>query len=162
PYTTLFRSLEQRGMTEADLPELVYLVAEESDEYKNEVVKRTEKDNFKTLNDYLMDNFTPAERSELKSPKYFYEITFSKPGGIPMPLIVRYSYVDGSKEMITYPVEIWRKNDKESKRVIASEKEIIRIEVDPHAKTADVDTSNNKWPKEISDSDFDNFKKKVQ
>ena len=154
--------LEQRGMTEADLPELVYLVAEESDEYKNEVVKRTEKDNFKTLNDYLMDNFTPAERSELKSPKYFYEITFSKPGGIPMPLIVRYSYVDGSKEMITYPVEIWRKNDKESKRVIASEKEIIRIEVDPHAKTADVDTSNNKWPKEISDSDFDNFKKKVQ
>ncbi|WP_417359934.1 M1 family metallopeptidase [Galbibacter sp.] len=154
--------LEQRGMTEADLPELVYLVAEESDEYTNEVVKRTEKENFKTLNDYLMDNFTPAERAKLKSPKYFYEITFSKPGGIPMPILVEYTYADGSKEMITYPVEVWRKNDKESKRVIASEKEITRVEIDPKAQTADVDTSNNIWPKEQTDSDFDNFKKKVQ
>src|SRR5690606_3488976 len=144
------------------LPELVYLVEEQSDEYKNEVIKRTEKENFKTLDAYLMDNFTPAERAKLKAPKYFYEITFTKPGGIPMPILVEYTYGDGSKEMITYPVEVWRKNDKESKRVIASEKEITRIEVDPKAKTADVDTTNNVWPKEQTDSDFDNFKKKVQ
>ena len=154
--------LEQRGMTQSDLPELVYLVAEESDEFKNEVTKRTEKENNKTLNDYLMDNFTPSERSKLKSPKYFYEITFSKPGGIPMPLIVEYTYADTSKEMVTYPVEVWRKNDKEIKKVIASEKEITRILVDPKAKTADVDTSNNAWPAEVNDSDFDQFKKKVQ
>lgn len=154
--------LEQRGMTQSDLPELVYLVAEESDEFKNEVAKRTEKENLKTLNEYLMDNFTPSERSKLKSPKYFYEITFSKPGGIPMPLIVEYTYADTSKEMVTYPVEVWRKNDKEIKKVIASEKEITRILIDPKAKTADVDTSNNAWPAEVNDSDFDQFKKKVQ
>lgn len=154
--------LEQKGMTQSDLPALVYLVAEQSDEYKNEVVKRSEKENFKTLNEYLMDNFTPSERSKLKSPNYFYEVTFTKPGGIPMPLIVQYTYGDGSQETITYPVEIWRKNDKQHIRVIASEKEITSIEVDPKAQTADVDTSNNKWPKDQTDSDFDNFKKKVQ
>lgn len=154
--------LEQRGMSESDLPELLYLVAEESDEYKNEVIKRTEKENFKTLNEYLMDNFTPSEQSKLKTPKYFYEVTFIKPGGIPMPLIVQYTYGDGTKETITYPVEVWRKNDNEHKRVIASDKEITSIEVDPKLQTADVDTSNNKWPKDQSDSDFDNFKKKVQ
>src|SRR5690606_31420951 len=151
--------LEQKGMTQSDLPALVYLVAEQSDEYKNEVVKRSEKENFKTLNEYLMDNFTPSERSKLKSPNYFYEVTFTKPGGIPMPLIVQYTYGDGSQETITYPVEIWRKNDKQHIRVIASEKEITSIEVDPKAQTADVDTSNNKWPKDQTDSDFDNFKK---
>ena len=51
----------------------------------------------------MMDNMTAEERAAVKEPKYFYEITFDKPGGIPMPLIVEYSYADGTKENITYP-----------------------------------------------------------
>lgn len=102
------------------------------------------------------------ERAQVKEPKYFYEITFDKPGGIPMPLIVEYTYADGSKENITYPPEIWRKNDDEVKRVISSQQELVGIVVDPKAETADIDTTNNAWPKNQQQSDFDKFKENIK
>lgn len=50
----------------------------------NESLKgKTAVENATSLNEYLMDNFTPEERAALKQPKYFYEVTFNKPGGIP-------------------------------------------------------------------------------
>ena len=107
-----------------------------------------------------MDNFTPEERKAIKNPKYFYNVTFEKPGGLVMPIIVEYTYADGTKSMATYPAEIWRLNDREVSKGIASEKEIISIIVDPNLETADVDTSNNSWPKKIEQSDFDKFKSK--
>ena len=110
----------------------------------------------------MMDNMTEAERSQVKEPKYFYEITFDKPGGVPMPLIVEYTYADGSKENVTYPPEIWRKNDAEVKRVIASQKELVGIAVDPKMETADIDTTNNSWPKKDEKSDFDKFKENIK
>ena len=36
----------------------------------------------------------------------------------------------------------------------------ISIEVDPDEETADIDTSNNSWPKKIEQSKFDQFKSK--
>ncbi|WP_417445149.1 M1 family metallopeptidase [Joostella sp.] len=162
PNARIREILEQRGMSESELPDLVYLVAEDSDDYKNEVAKKSEQENFKSVNEYLMDNFTPQERNNMEAPKYFYEVTFNKPGGIPMPLIVEYTYEDGTTKSITYPVEVWRKNDKEVKKVIATDKAITSIVVDPKAETADIDTENNSWPKKQGDSDFDKFKKKVQ
>ena len=109
-----------------------------------------------------MDNMTPEERAQVKEPKYFYQVTFDKPGGIPMPLIVEYTYADGTTESITYPPEIWRKNDKEVSRVFSSDKELVGIAVDPKLETADIDTTNNSWPKEEKESDFDKFKQKVK
>ena len=62
-----------------------------------------------------------------KIPKYFYEISFEKPGGLVMPIIVDYTYSDGSTERVEYPVQVWRKNDDEVKKVVASDKEIVGI-----------------------------------
>ncbi|TRZ41410.1 M1 family metallopeptidase [Robertkochia solimangrovi] len=162
PTKKMKQVMEQRGYTEADFPPLVYMVDESSEEYTEDVAKRSDEENYKVLNEYVMDNFSAEERAKLKQPKYFYEVTFEKPGGIPMPLIVEYNYKDGTKETIKYPVEIWRKNDKEVKRVMATEKEISSIVVDPKGETADVDTENNQWPRKQTDSDFDKFKQKVQ
>src|SRR5690606_40478798 len=105
---------------------------------------------------------TAEERAAMKQPKYFYEITFVKPGGIPMPLIIEYTYNNGIKKTIKYPAEIWRKNDVEIKKVIASESEIVSIIVDPKKETADIDTENNVWPKIKEPSEFDKFKQKVK
>jgi len=93
--------------------------------------------------------------------KFFYEITFDKPGGLVMPIIVEYTYADGSKERKTYPAQIWRYNDKEVTKAIHSDKEIINIAIDPDLETADVDTSNNSWPKK-EDSKFEKFKNKIK
>ena len=109
-----------------------------------------------------MDNLTPEERAKAISPKYFYEVTFNKPGGLPMPLIVEYTYADGSKENMTYPPEIWRMNDKEYKRVLATQKELVGIQVDPKAETADIDVTNNSWPKKEVESDFQLFKEGIE
>jgi hypothetical protein len=94
-------------------------------------------------------------------PSFIYSVEFEKPGGLIMPLIVELTYADGSKEKQTFPAQIWMKNDATVKRVFASTKEITSIKVDPDFETADVDTSNNSWPKKESNK-FDSFKNKVK
>jgi aminopeptidase N len=153
---------KQQGRDLKNLPALVYMVEEGSEDYNESMKKGTLSDNSKTLKEYLMDNFTDAERKNIKEPKYFYNVTFEKPGGLVMPIIVEYKYADGTTKTETYPAEIWRLNDKEVSRAIASDKEIVGIVVDPNLETADIDTSNNSWPKEVKESDFDKFKEKVK
>lgn len=150
-----------RNIKEEDLPPMVYLEEEDSEDADAKLKGKAPSENSKTLKEFMMDNLSAAERNAIEEPKYFYEITFNKPGGIPMPLIVEYSYADGSKENITYPPEIWRKNDQEVKRVLASRKELVGIVVDPKAETADIDTTNNSWPAKEVKSDFELFKENI-
>ena len=93
--------------------------------------------------------------------KYHYEITYNKPGGLVMPIIVEFTYKDGTKEKKTYPAQIWRLNDNEVTKVFSSTKEITNIQIDPNLETADVDTSNNSWPKK-KETKFDTFKNKIK
>ena len=162
PSKKLEEYLMARNITEADLPPLVYLVEEESENLDPASIGQSPSETSTPLREYMMDNMTAEERAEVDEPKYFYEVTFDKPGGIPMPLIVEYTYADGSKENITYPPEIWRKNDEEVKRVISSQKELVGILVDPKAETADIDISNNAWPKKEQKTDFDRFKENIK
>ena len=96
-----------------------------------------------------------------KQDKYHYEITYNKPGGLVMPIIVQFTYKDGTKEKKTYPAQIWRYNDNEVTKVFSSSKQITNIMIDPDLETADVDTSNNSFPTENGDK-FDSFKKKIK
>ncbi|OYX22885.1 MAG: aminopeptidase [Flavobacteriales bacterium 32-35-8] len=153
--------MKERGLVESNLRPLMYLVEERSEDYNDDLKKGSLADNSKALGDYLMNNFNQEALSKLKTPKYFYNITFEKPGGLVMPIIVEYKYADGTSKRETYPAEVWRLNDKEVNKAIASEKEIIGIVVDPNLETADIDTSNNSWPKQAQQSDFDTFKDKV-
>ena len=150
--------VKARGMSLSDLPPLVYMVEEGSEDYKEDMKAKSLMEGSQSLKEYIMDNFTPAEQKQLKEPKYFYNVTFEKPGGLVMPIIVEYTYADGTSKTETYPAQIWRLNDKEVSKAVASEKEIVKITVDPKLETADVDTSNNTWPKEEQTSEFDNFK----
>jgi hypothetical protein len=96
-----------------------------------------------------------------KDSKYHYEITYNKPGGLVMPIIVQFTYKDGSSERKVYPAQIWRYNDKEITKVFSTSKELSKITIDPKQETADVDTSNNNWPKE-SKNQFEKFKSKIK
>ena len=146
--------LARYGMTADDLNPSVFMVAENSEEFDASLAEGKPKDHSEVLASTL------EEGQEL--PAYFYEIEFEKPGGIVMPIIVEYSYADGTTERITYPVQVWRKNDASVKKLITSDKELIGVTVDPDAETADIDLTNNAWPKQEADSDFDAFKAKVQ
>ncbi|MEJ6557264.1 MAG: M1 family metallopeptidase [Flavobacteriaceae bacterium] len=146
--------LARYGMTADDLNPSVFMVAENSEEFDASLAEGKPTDHSEVLASTL------EEGQEL--PAYFYEIEFEKPGGIVMPIIVEYSYADGTTERITYPVQVWRKNDASVKKLITSDKELIGVTVDPDAETADIDLTNNAWPKQEADSDFDAFKAKVQ
>ena len=151
----LVERLKQFGR---DTSSMVYFVEEGQDGYAEASKNASALGNLPTVKEYIMDNFTPEERKELKSPKYFYQVTFEKPGGLVMPIIVQYEYADGTKEKVTYPAQIWRLNDKRASKSIASAKEIVSIQLDPDLETADVDVTNNSWPREIKQSEFDQFK----
>ncbi|GAK88716.1 Zn-dependent aminopeptidase [Nonlabens ulvanivorans] len=94
----------------------------------------------------------------MKEPKYFYQITVEKPGGLVMPIIIEYTYADGTSETVTHPAEIWRLNDKEVSLSKATQKEIVGIVIDPKLETADIDTSNNSWPQEPKVDKFEEMK----
>lgn len=151
--------LKQYGVSDPESMDFVYVVEEGSEEFKEEMKSKSILENAPKLQAYLMDNFTAEERAKMKSPKYFYQITFNKPGGLVMPLIVEYTYADGTTKNVTYPVQVWRKNDSEVSKAVASDKEIVKVVVDPNLETADVNLDNNSWPQEAKESKFEQFKK---
>ena len=155
--------LEQYNMTLEDLPEnMMYMVAEDSESFEPSMAEGSAIENSQSLRNYIEENNTEIDRSNAEVPKYFYEIEFEKPGGLVMPLIVEYSYADGSTERVTYPVQVWRKNDASVRKVLATNKELVGVTIDPDEETADIDTSNNSWPKEEQATDFDKFKARIK
>ncbi|CAM1343732.1 M1 family metallopeptidase [Tenacibaculum amylolyticum] len=113
--------------------------------------------------DFIEDTTSGLGFGKHKNPKskFYYEITYNKPGGLVMPIIVEFTYKDGTKERKQYPAQIWRLDDNKVTKVFASDKEITNIALDPDLQTADVDTSNNNWPKE-KETKFEKFKNKIK
>lgn len=90
----------------------------------------------------------------------FYEVTLKNVGGLVTPLLIEWTYADGSKELEYVPAEIWRLNENEVTKVFAKNKEVVKIQLDPNKETADVADENNFFPKQQVPSRFDQFKKK--
>ena len=143
-----------------------------TDKPNDRVVKLKEqyKQYFDSLGDlvYITDKKEDANPKAMDAyangkevPSYIYSVEFEKPGGLVMPIIVELTYADDTKERITYPAQIWMKDENTVKRVFSSTQEIKSIKVDPDFETADVDTSNNSWPKKET-TKFDKFKNKVK
>ncbi|CAL2079778.1 M1 family metallopeptidase [Tenacibaculum sp. 190524A05c] len=109
-----------------------------------------------------INGLSADKRANIKElPKYMYQVEFEKPGGLVMPIILEITYADGTKKREVYPAQIWNKDDNRAFRVFTSSKEITNIAIDPDEETADVDTSNNSWPKKTEDK-FNQFKNKMK
>ena len=108
--------------------------------------------------DKAMKNMSEAEKSVLSSNKNYYEITFSNKGGLVMPLILLFEYIDGTKEEFRVPAEIWRKDNFTVTKVFPAKGEVKQISLDPYFETADVDLSNNYYPEKPTPSRFELFK----
>ena len=86
-------------------------------------------------------------------------MTLKNTGGLISPVVIEWTFKDGSKEIERIPAEIWRTNEYEVKKVFVKEKEVVNIIVDPNAETADVNQLDNVFPKKEADSKFDQVKK---
>ena len=150
----------RRGRKISDGEPMLYLVTEDTPDFKQELKKGLDAKNIQALSEYLDKNYTAEEKNALKSPKFFYEVEFEKPGGLIMPIIVELQFEDGTSETQKFPAQIWRRNNDTAKRVFATEKKVVKIQVDPKLETADVDVENNYWPKGETESKFDTLEKK--
>ena len=75
-----------------------------------------------------------------------------------MPIILEWTYKDGTKEIERIPAQIWRKNEKSVTKVFMKDKEVASVRLDPMRETADIDESNNKWPAVPEPSKFTVFR----
>lgn len=161
PSAEVKEMFNRRGRKIADAQPMMYLVTEGTEDYKPELNKSFDFNSIKVLSDYVDSNFSAEEKAQLKSPKYFYEVEFEKPGGLIMPIIAELHFEDGTTELHKFPAQIWRRNNDTAKRVFATEKKVVKIQVDPKLETADIDTTNNVWPKSSQEkSKFDELDKK--
>tara|TARA_Y100000991_G_scaffold101418_1_gene76457 strand:+ start:1 stop:870 length:870 start_codon:yes stop_codon:yes gene_type:complete len=107
-----------------------------------------------------LKNLDDSERQILDSDKNYYEMQFSNIGGLVMPIILEFIYIDGTRENIRIPAEIWKKNSNSVKKVFILEKELSNVILDPFIETADTDRNNNYWPTKNEPTRFQLYKQK--
>ena len=150
------------GISKNELSPLVFMVTDNEESFDSNLMDGNPIEKSLPLKKFIDENYLEDDINKLRTSNYFYEIEFEKPGGLVMPVIFELTYSDGSKKIIRYPAEIWRKNDDSFKKVLITEKEIKNIKLDPNEETADTDLSNNNWPKIELPSDFEMFKSKIK
>lgn len=91
--------------------------------------------------------------------KNIYEVTFANKGGLVMPVIIEWTFADGTKETERIPAEIWRLNEQVATKTFVKDKEVVNITLDPKRETADVNLQDNVFPRKNEPSKFDTFKK---
>ncbi len=106
------------------------------------------------------DTLDNATKARLSKDKNFYELQLTNKGGLVMPIIIEWTYKDGTKEIERIPAQIWRKNENKVVKVFFKDKEVSNIKLDPLRETADIDESNNNWPVKETPSKFEIYKSK--
>jgi hypothetical protein len=96
------------------------------------------------------ETYKKKEKKKLYKDKNYYELKFSNKGGLVMPIIIEWTFEDGTTEIETVPVEIWRHNEETVTKVFVKNKEVKSITLDPNRETADTDEANNQWPKDLT------------
>ena len=92
------------------------------------------------------ETFSNKEKQQLFGKNNYYQLYFSNKGGLVSPVIIEWTFEDGTKEVQRIPVEIWRLNENNFTKVFVKDKVVTGIVIDPYKETADTDESNNNWP----------------
>ena len=130
------------------------------DENDRFTVTNKERNSYKKF----LKDLKPWERKALEravaEDKNYYVMDFSNHGGLVMPIILEMTFTDGSTDMMRIPAEIWRRTPKAVSKLIITDKELASVTVDPRWETADVDTQNNHYPRQIIKSRIESYKSK--
>jgi aminopeptidase N len=106
------------------------------------------------------ENVDDETRQKL-SNKHFYELSFGNKGGLVMPIIIEWTFKDGTKEIDRIPAQVWRYNENKVTKFFMKDKEVASIKLDPMKETADINEANNSWGGATSEpSRFQVFKQK--
>ncbi|MEQ1677965.1 MAG: M1 family aminopeptidase, partial [Chitinophagaceae bacterium] len=103
------------------------------------------------------EGLTAEEKSKYAN-KNMYELTFSNKGGLVMPIIIEWTYKDGTKEVDRIPAQVWRLNEGKVVKTFTKDKEVASVKLDPYRETADINESNNTFNAIPEPSKFSIFK----
>ena len=92
----------------------------------------------------IFDKLSDKDKKDAK-PVYAYQLDFANKGGLVMPIILEFTFEDGSKLNDKINVQIWRHNEKNVSKSYVFGKKLKSVQLDPMRETADIDTSNNTW-----------------
>jgi len=106
--------------------------------------------------------FSSEELADAEKSKYGnknqYELSFSNKGGLVMPIIIEWTYKDGTTEIDRIPAQVWRHNENNVVKTFIKDKEVASIKLDPFKETADINEDNNGWKTMPEPSRFTIFK----
>ena len=98
--------------------------------------------------DTYLASLNPDERKLVESGVNFYTLKVKNKGGLPMPVIVKMQFEDGTDSVARFPAEIWRLNDQNVSKVITSKKKVVQWTLDPYREIADIDEESNSFPRQ--------------
>jgi hypothetical protein len=104
------------------------------------------------------DSFTTEQKQQIAGGKNLYELTFTNKGGLVMPIIIEWTFKDGTKETERIAAQVWRKNENKVVKTFVKDKEVASIKLDPLRETADINETNNGWNVSGEPSKFQLFK----
>jgi hypothetical protein len=100
------------------------------------------------------------EKDLLAQGKHLYLVDFSNLGGLVSPLILEIELKSGKKYIERIPAEVWRYSPKKITKLIVTDEPMVSLVQDPKWETADIDQSNNAWPRKVTPSRVELFKSK--
>lgn len=92
----------------------------------------------------FFENVSAADKAKLQNMKA-YQIDFTNKGGLVMPIILEFTFEDGSKLRDKRAAQVWRHNEKNVSLTYFFDKKLKSVQLDPMKETADIDTTNNFW-----------------
>ncbi len=114
-------------------------------------------DEMKTYNRFI-EGLSEDEKEIINGNTNLYQIDFKNVGGLVMPIILEFEFVDGTTEVQRIPAEIWQVDNWEVSKVFMFDKIVKTISLDPFLETADVDLNNNYWPPKHQPTRFQLYK----
>ncbi|MCF2489981.1 M1 family metallopeptidase [Dyadobacter sp. CY347] len=108
--------------------------------------------------DQYLASLSENEKSLIQENSNFYTLSIKNKGGLPMPVIVKMGFEDGTDSVAVFPAEIWRFNDAQVNKVISTKKKVVQWTLDPYQQIADIDTENNAFPRVAAPTRFQIFK----
>ncbi|MGD1844760.1 MAG: M1 family metallopeptidase [Salibacteraceae bacterium] len=108
-----------------------------------------------------LEGMDSAQLALINAGYHYYELQFTNKGGLVMPLILRFEFADGTFAMEHIPAEIWRMDEKTISKIFFFEKEVVGVTLDPNRETADINTNDNAWPRQVQPSRFTIYKNRA-
>ena len=108
-------------------------------------VTNREREAYESLREELED----WEAEILDSGDRVYYLDFTNEGGVVMPIILEFTFADGSTDLVRIPAEVWRYDPHSVTWTYLTDRQVVSVELDPLWETADADRTDNYFPPRI-------------